>query len=151
MKNEKFESSYDFIAKLQLRKMQESAKESPEVKHTAPKNITGEGKSKPVNLKTSKRRVDKAKPTKMQAPKNPNMVEDVEGINENVLMLSALEKIMNPKSTGKDGALGVAEYLKNIMGGKMDPQLQQYIDSIIGIVNRKSTTDKVDPNVSTKA
>ena len=62
-------------------------------------------------------------------------------------MLSALEKIMNPNSTGKEGALGVAEYLKSAMGGQMDPQLQQYIDNIMGIITRKSTADKVDKNV----
>jgi len=159
--NERFDSSYDFIARLQLRKMQESAKEV-EIQHTTPSDISGEGTTQKVDLKRVKKRVDKAQLAKSKDDKAPDIEHTVpksisgegkakakseELMNENILMLSALEKIMNPNSTGKEGALGVAEYLKSAMGGQMDPQLQQYIDNIMGIITRKSTADKVDKNV----
>lgn len=155
--NEKFESSYEFLARIQRKKMQES-KEEVKIDHTLPSNISGEGNAQKVDLKKTKKKVDAAKPAKPKVAKDPNDVEHTgatkaksESVNENILMLSAIEKIMNPKSSGKDGALGVAEYIKTMMGNNIDPQLQQYLDSILGIIERKSNVDKVEKDVDTKA
>ena len=118
--NERFESSYDFIARLQLRKMQESAKEV-EIKHTTPKDISGEGTAQKVDLKKVKKRVDKGSPAKVKNDKAPDIehttpkgisgegkakAKSEAAIDESILMLGALEKIMNPSSDGKQGATG---------------------------------------------
>ena len=148
--NERFEDTYSFISRLQKIKMQESdmkegKEKSPEIKHTVPKQVDGKGKTKPSKM-NPKKKVDKPKNAKVKAPKDPNIVEDKTTkdvkdteINESILGLGAIEKIMKADANGKDGAIGALDFLKSVTGGKMDPQIQGYIDMLYALVTGKKS------------
>lgn len=167
------ESTHDFIAKLQKRKMIAEAEESkkietrelteekkePEVKHSIKQGSPEKGK--PMNLPKKA----KAKPAK--ACKEPKNSEDIakhsisqenkgkgkksesvdESINESIFVLAGIESILS-NDDAKTGAVGALDIIKNYMGGKIDPQYQEFIDMFKSIIQR-NTKPPVENDVET--
>ena len=161
------ESNYDFLAKIQRKKMQIA--ESIEKKEGAcPKKVevdhdieqASPQKGSPMPSPKKK----KAKPA--PALKEPKSAEDTmehpkggalygngkksksEDVNESLFVLAGIEKILTSEDK-KQGAIGAIDIIKNYMGGNIDPQYQEFIDRFAEILKR-NTKAPVDRDASTK-
>lgn len=170
-----FENTYDFLAKIQKKKLQESEEGSMKPK---PAKKLAQAKSSEAEVEHSVQQCTPQKGTPMKQMKKPkekpakslsqgksadgdiehsvqqcvpsgSKAKSESKMDESVFVLAGIEEILGNEDS-RAGALGAANIIAEYMGGKIDPQYQEFISMFTGILKRNSTADKTDPNVNTK-
>lgn len=126
-----FESTHDFIAKLQKRKMmQEDINEEKFSAEEHDKKMIQhskepEAQKKVRNPKKPNMKMMK-KPKEQKVSKQPESGKH-ESVNESIFVLAGIEEILADEKS-KTGALGALDIINNYMGGKIEPEYQEFID-----------------------